>query len=237
MSDAQDHRPRFFSTFDEAWQVFLDRPSIVGIEQQREGFLRGRAQFLAVQVTVAEMPIAGDIEEVGDELSDIDGLIMMPPELLHMSIRGVGFQVIAAAQPGDVLRKEVPRIGERVARALRGVKSIPIEVGPVNVFPDALILEVRPVEELRALLRAVHEAIGGEDAFPYGIERYLPHITVATFRDRGVLPALRRRLPALRERPRVADVIRHLDYARWWFTGHDAAAAPELDIVRSYRLK
>jgi 2'-5' RNA ligase len=233
----QNEWPPLFSTFDEAWQVFLERPVIVGIEDQREGFLRGRAQFLAMQVSIADMPVGADVEEVCEQLADIDGLIMMPPEALHISVRGVGFQVIASAQPGDVLREDVPRIGERVAKALRGQKPIPIELGPVNVFPDALILEVRPVEEMRDLLRRVDEAIGGQDAFPYGIDRYLPHVTIATFRNRDVVPALRERLPALREQARIADTIRRLDYARWWFTGHDVTAAPELDIVRSYRLK
>lgn len=237
MSEEPERPPVLFSTFDEAWEVFLHRPVIVPIEAQREHFLRGRAQFLSMQVPVAEMPVAGDIEDLCSELADIDGLILMPPELLHISIRGVGFQVIASAQPGDILREDVPRIGERVAKALRGMKPIAIEVGPVNVFPDALILEVRPIEGMRDLLRLIDEAVGGRDAFPYDLDRYLPHVTIATFRDRSVVGALHDRLPALRQEAPVASTIRRVDYVRWWFTGHDLTTWPELDTIRSYRLK
>jgi 2'-5' RNA ligase len=233
MSDAEEHP--IFATFEEAWSAFLERGHIVPIEHQRERFLRGRAQFLSLQVPIAEMDAAGEIEATCDELEDIDGLILIPRDLLHISVRGVGFQVIATAHPGDILREEVGPIGQRVAKALRGVKPLAIEIGPVNVFPDALILEVRPIDEMRELLRRVDEAIGGRDAFPYTLERYLPHVTIASFRDESVVAALRGRLPPMREEAPTSDRIRRIDYVRWWFTGLDPAEWPELDTIRSYR--
>jgi 2'-5' RNA ligase len=224
-----------FGTFDEAWRWFMDGGELVTIEHQREEFVRGRAQFLAFQVPVGETPIAASIEALQSELADIDGLALMPPELLHISIRGVGFQVITKSRTGDVLRQEVGGIGERARAALRAAPRIDAEVGPINVFPDALILELHPIEPLRAILRAL-ESTGHEDAFPHTVERFLPHVTIATFLDPSAAIELRTRLPGMRERQPLRLAIRRIELARWWFTGHDLAAPPELETVRSYRL-
>jgi|CXWL01.1.fsa_nt_gi 2'-5' RNA ligase len=233
MSDSA--RP-IFSTFEEAWARFAAGGTLVPVEEQREGFVRGRAQFLSLQVPIGDMEVVQEIADVQDALADIEGLSLTPPELLHISVRGIGFQVIALSQPGDVLRQDVRNIGQRAAKALKGAKPIAISLGPVNVFPDALILEVRPIEPMRELLRRVN-AINEQDAFPYSAESYLPHITIATFLTTDVATALRQRLPLLRERPVLAAEVRRIDYVRWWFTGHDLAAWPELDTVRSFRLR
>ena len=225
-----------FSTFDEAWTWFSAGGALVPVEEQREKFVRGRAQFLSLQVPIGDMEVAQEIADVQDALADIEGLSLIPPELLHISIRGVGFQVIALSQPGDMLRQEVGNIGQRAANGLKGAKPIAISIGPVNVVRDALILEVHPVEPMRDLRRRL-DAVGEQDAFSYSVDRYLPHITIAAFLTTSVAPELRARLPLLRERPALAAELGRVDYVRWWFIGHDLAAWPELDTIRSFRLR
>jgi 2'-5' RNA ligase len=231
-------RPPIFTTFDEAWMHFERGGALVDIEQQREHFVRGRAQFLALHVPVADMPVAGEIAAFQDQLADVDCLTLMPRDLLHISVRGIGFQVIAKSQPNDVLRQEVAGIAERAAKALKDAPALDVAIGPVNVFPDALILQVQPVEPMRDLLRRLNAALQGPDAFPYGADSFLPHVTIATFLDaNAAAAALREALPPLRDQPPLDATISRIDFARWWFTGHDPAAWPELDLIRSYRLK
>jgi 2'-5' RNA ligase len=224
-----------FSTFDEAWAWFLRGGHLVAIEDQRERFLRGRAQFLSLQAPIAEMPAAQAIADLQNELTDIEGLSLMPPEILHISVRGVGFQVIAKSLAGDVLRQSVGGIGERARSALKGVAPIDIEIGPLNVFPDALVLEVHPVEALREVLRRL-DVVAEPDAFPYSADNYLPHVTIGTFLDPSVATALREHLPASRDAAPIHDRVRRIDFVRWWFTGDDVTAWPELNVIRSYRL-
>ena len=160
----------------------------------------------------------------------------MPPDLLHISIRGVGFQVIERKRDDDVLRQEVSRIAERAASVMRGVKPIEITAGPVNVFPDAIVLEVHDggvLNDLRTRLAALVPA----DAFGYDATQYLPHITIAWFLSADAAPALRERLPALRDREPIACTLRRTELARWWFTGVDYTEDPERDVVRSYPLR
>lgn len=226
----------FSATFDEAWQRFLAGEPLVATEEQRDGFLRGRAQFLSLQVPISEMAVADEVATFMEELADIDGISLISQELLHISIRGVGFQVIAKRLNDDVMRQDVGRIGERAAKALRSAKPVDVIIGPVNVFPDALILQVDPIEPMRDLLRALAE-VTSRDAFPYGVERYLPHVTIATFLDVSAGEQLRERLPALRDRAPLTARVDRIDYVRWWFTGHDLAAWPELDTIRTYKLR
>lgn len=230
-----DRQPPIFATFDEAWRWFTGGGDLVAVEEQRGGFLRGRAQFLSFQVPIGEMAVASQIAALQDELADIEGLSLIPGELLHISVRGVGFQVIASPQQGDVLRQDVGGISERAAKALHNMKPIDATIGPVNVFSDALILQVEPIEPLRDVLRAL-EVTRHPDAFPYQAQNYLPHVTIASFLDTAVANTLRERLPELRSEAPFSATINHIHLARWWFTGHDLAAWPELDTVRSYRL-
>ena len=235
-------RPPIFTTFDEAWTHFTSggarNGGLIDIEMQREHFVRGRAQFLALHVPVAGMPVADEIAAFQDQLAGIESLSLMPRDFLHISVRGIGFQVIAKSQPNDVLRQDVGGIAERAAKALKDVPALDVTIGPVNVFPDALILQVQPVEPMRDILRRLNAALEGPDAFPYGADSYLPHVTIATFLDApAAASALREALPPLREAPPLPATITRIDFARWWFTGHNPAAWPELDLIRTYRLK
>jgi 2'-5' RNA ligase len=79
--------------------------------------------------------------------------------------------------------------------------------------------------------------VTARDAFPYQATHYLPHVTIGTFLDPAVSTRLRHLLPTLRNREPASARIHRIDYVRWWFTGHDLAAWPELDTIRSYKLR
>jgi 2'-5' RNA ligase len=230
-----DDRPPFFTTFDEAWRWFTSGGALTSMDAWRERLTAGRAQFLSFQARIDGTPIADEVEELQDELGDIPGMAMFEREMLHISVRGVGFQVIAKKRPDDVTREDVGRATTHASSQLRGAKAIAIEVGPLNVFHDALILEVHDAGELAAIRRSLAEAT--DDAFGIADDQFLPHITIAMFEDpAAAAPALRERLPRLRERPRLVAKLTRIELARWWFTGHDSAF-PERDPVREYRLR
>ncbi|HXK34110.1 MAG TPA: 2'-5' RNA ligase family protein [Dehalococcoidia bacterium] len=228
--------PPIFSSFDEAWRWFLDGGELVPLAEQRERFTRGRAQFLSFEAPLAGSPVADEAAAVQDELAGIPGLAPWPLDLLHISLRGVGWQVIEKSRPDEVLRQEVGSIAERAARRLRGLGPIDVVVGRVNVLPDALILEVHESPGLVEARRRLEEAAGA-DAFGHSAATYLPHVTIGTFREGAATPALREMLALLRERPPVPVELRRLELARYWFTGLDPADDPERDTVRSYVLR
>jgi hypothetical protein len=224
-----------FASFPEAWRWFVDGGELVGIDEQRDSFAAGRAQFLSFQAPAIDARIVDLARTVRDELRDVDGLLPLDDDLLHCTVRPAGFQVLAKRRPDDVLREEVAHIGERAAAALASRRPIEVTVGPVNIFPDALILEVHDRGELGAMRSALAGVTPAQDPNRWpGAPEFLPHISLAFFADTSCAAALRERLPALRERQPVASRIARLDFARWWFVG-DPREQPELDVLRSYR--
>ncbi len=224
-----------FTSFDDAWSWFDGCGELEPLAAQRERFVAGRGQFLAFQVPIHDMPVASDVTSLQDEVADIDGVDLYSSALLHISIRGAGFQVIAKSRPDEILREDVGRISERAASVITRSTAIEATIGPVNVFPDAVILEVHDGGALGRLRSAL--AVIGDDTFRFDDTQYLPHITIATFAAGPDVATLRDRLRALRDRPPIATKITHIELARWWFTGVDVTDEPERDLVRSYRLK
>jgi 2'-5' RNA ligase len=225
----------FFSTFDEAWRWFASGGPLTSMDMWRERLTAGRAQLLSFQAPIAEKTIVRRIEDLQDELSDIPGLAMFDSGMLHISVRGVGFQVISKKRPDDVTREDVGRISKRATTLLRDARSATVEIGPVNIFHDALILEVHDGGALAELRRCLADA--PPDTFGVTDDTYLPHITIAMFPDpTTAAPILRERLPQLRDRPAIATKITRIELARWWFTGHESTF-PERDPVRTYKLR
>ena len=228
-----------YSSFDEAWAAFLAGGALQTAEQHREEFTRGRAQFLAFQAPVPDDATADLAGRLLDELADVDGLIATPPQWWHITVLPVGFQVIETRLPDDVLRQEVSSVAERAAAAVKRHRPIDVTAGPVNVFPDALILELHD-EGALARLREDLRGCLPERLAAYvaaGSPPFLPHVSIASFASEIVAAPLRERLPALRELPAVGAAVRRIELARWWFTGFDERQEMDVEVVRSYVLR
>ena len=225
-----------FTSFDEAWSWFAAGGELVSEADKRAAWTRGRAQFLAFAAPVTDAAVIDHARDLQDEMANVDGLRFVPDEQFHISIRGVGFQVIEKRRDDDVLRQDVPRIAARATPIVVATRQIAIAVGPLNVFPDAVVLEVRDDGSL-ADLRSRLGALSGPDAFGLGDAVYLPHLTIATFASAGLAGELRNRLPPLRGRAPVASSIRRIEFVRAWFTGIDESEETEIDVVHSYPLK
>lgn len=223
--------PRF-ATFDKASAWFEGGGELIAAAESAEALTRGRAQLLAFIVPV-EAPAALDaVDALHDVVADLPGVQRQPDELLHITVRVAGFQVIAKRFEDELLPREVDGIAAAATKTLRASAPFRVTLGPGNVFPDALILEVHDGGELAAL----RERIASAARLAAETEPYLPHVTVATFRDASIAPALRERLAELRALAQVEMPVGRVDFVRAWFTGLEAEP-PELDVVRSYVLR
>lgn len=230
--------PPTFTSFDEAWRWFAGGGELTPMGAWRDRFTAGRAQLLSFQAPLAGLDAADAIIGVQEELYDTEAgphLRFFEPEMLHISLRAAGFQVIAASQPGDITREDAARVMRDAMKALRGHGPVRARLGPLNVFPDALVLEVHDDGRLAAVRDALGPLVA--DAFGLSAPEYLPHVTVAMFGSPEAAEPLRRVLPALRERPPIELLLREVELARWWFTGLDGDALPERDAVRTYALR
>ena len=234
MSENENRAP-LFTSFDEAWGWFTGGGEIGSIDRWRDRFTGGRAQLLSFQAPVDDDAVIDAVLRVQDDVADLGAIVPFSPEMLHVSIRGVGFQVIEKTRRGDVLRQEVERAGQAAAKIIAALAPVEVEIGPVNVFPDALVMEVHDGGRLGELRRALGDVV--DDAFGVSDAQFLPHTTIGMFRAGADGDALRQRLPSVRERPGVRATMGRIDMARWWFTGIEPEDVPELESVRVYRLR
>jgi len=231
---SNSERP-LFSSFDEAWRWFNGGGAIETVEQARQRFTQGRGQFLAFQVRIADRRIVAEIAEIQRVLAALPGIELQSSDLLHISVRGCGFQVLKRQHEDEVLRGEVPAIAERAASILKHARRIEATLGPVNVFPDAVVLELHD----GGALGAVRSQLAGAIARDALIDdtHYLPHCTIAVFASSDAGGALRPALGPLRERAPARLKIDRIELARWWFTGFDERESVEAEPVRTYRLR
>jgi 2'-5' RNA ligase len=229
---------RTFRSFDEAWQAFVEGGELVTVEERRADFWQGRAQFLGFAAPLTSGDAVDLALDVQDALDGIEGLVLLPDDYFHITIRPIGFQVIERRNPDEVLRQEVPGISRRATPVMAGIGSLEVTVGPVNVFPDAVILEVHDDSAL-ADVRERLDSVGVADAYDGQLDDppYLPHVTIAQFHSRDAAGPLRERLPEMRKLPPVRSRIREVGLVRSWMTGVDADEPPELESLRTYRLR
>jgi 2'-5' RNA ligase len=96
-----------------------------------------------------------------------------PTEWLHLTMCEVGFRHQLDSTDLDE--------GIAAAReALRGTAPVDLRLGPVNSLDDAVVLEARPLDELRGLRATVRGAMAeaGIDRVQRDEDQFWPHVTI-----------------------------------------------------------
>lgn len=107
-------------------------------------------------------------------LSGLPGLDLIPARWLHLTTQGVGFT-------DEVSDTEVDAIVDRARQRLAKVDPVQATLGPATVTPEAILLNVAPLPELRRIrdeLRASITDVWGPDRLMEG-DDWTPHVSVA----------------------------------------------------------
>ena len=177
----------------------------------------GRAQFLSFQAPLDETRRARAGRRTCSTACGTLAARPMPDEHLHISLRGVGFQVIRARSDDELTREDVGRAGEFAARALRAIEPIEVtrrsrEHLPGRADPRSARRRGAGGDPRRARRRHAHDTLIDDG-------HYLPHVTIAMFDDPAAAAPSAIGCRALRELAAAPVTLRRIDLARWWFTG------------------
>ena len=107
------------------------------------------------------------------------GADLVPPRWLHLTVTDVGF---ADAIDDWTLRAA----RDSVRRAVRGLPSLRLELGPVAALPGAVVLPAHPLERLRELRQAVRRSTSEVGlAAPDDIDGpFWPHVSLCYVNSR-----------------------------------------------------
>lgn len=115
-------------------------------------------------------------------------------------MQGLGFV-------GEVSDEDVRAIVDTVAGRLAAVPAFDAQLGPAIVTPEALLLQVAPVDAVRAVRAAIREGIGSVwPEVPEPAEGFRPHVSVAYSNADGPAGPAREALQSVGSYPATARI-------------------------------
>ncbi|MEX1253574.1 MAG: 2'-5' RNA ligase family protein [Dehalococcoidia bacterium] len=222
------------SSFEDAWTRFQARASLrlVGDTLEWE-WSRGRAQFLAFLVRIEDAAVRDHLSRIAARLATVAGVEPYPDWYWHITVKGIGFQVIKRTQPDDVLRQDVPRIASEARALLTRHEAFEAQVGLANAFAEVVFVEVLDRGRCGALNVAVREA-ADVPRLPVDDAPFLPHVSIARFTSSEGLTQLKETLASLRaEGPGPAFTVGRLEFIKAWLSEE----TPEFDTLATYPLR
>jgi 2'-5' RNA ligase len=148
------------------------------------------------------------------KLAGLPGLDLVPEQWLHLTTFAVGY---ADEVPGASLDVMAAAAGQ----ALAAVPPIPVALGRVIYYPEAVVLAVEPSGALQPVLDAVTAATraGGRDGRT-STNPWLPHVTVAYSHDTGpaapIIAALGHWLPRTESTIKSVSLVAQAQLGRSW---------------------
>ena len=149
-----------------------------------------------------------------ERLQGLPGLDMVPARWLHLTTYVVGFVDELPASGVEAMVAEARRL-------LAAVAPIPVRLGRIYYFTQAVTLAVEPAAALDRVLEAVRAATSSA-----GCDRsrtqdpWLPHVSVAYSNRSGpaapIIAALGRRLPEIEVSFRSVSLVAQTQVGRSW---------------------
>jgi 2'-5' RNA ligase len=220
--------------FDAAWAAFQSHDSLRLLPDTLESeWMRGRDSYLAFLIPVADPPVVAHLRDAVQSVVDIPGVEAYPEDYWHITVKGIGFEVEAPAQPDDIAHADIAGIAATAREIFAAQPAFDVEIGPLSAFPEVIFAEVENSIPVRDLNRRVLEVMPGLIRYPFDGATFLPHISIARFTSNEGLPELKATIARLRDAPprptfRIAEV--QLVRARL------SERAPTLEVIETYAL-
>ena len=222
------------SSFEDAWESFQVRDSLrLAGDALEVEWTRGRAQYLAVLARIEDAAVRAYLARIAERLTGIAGVEPFPEWYWHITVAGVGFQVVKRTCEDDVLRQDVSRIAGKARAFFSREEAFEAQLGPVNAFADVVFVEAADGGRFRRLHAGLYEELPEIPRSPVDGAAFLPHVSIARFASQDGLDGLKRALAETRdEGSGPALAIRRVELVKVWLSEE----IPELDTIATFAL-
>jgi 2'-5' RNA ligase len=148
------------------------------------------------------------------KLADLSGLDLVPEQWLHLTTFAVGYA-------DEVPEASLDVMAVAAGQALAAVAPIPVTIGRIAYYAEAVVLAVEPSGALQPVLDAVTAATraAGRDGRT-STNPWLPHVTVAYSHDTGpaepIIAALGHWLPRTEITIKSVSLVAQTQVGRSW---------------------
>jgi 2'-5' RNA ligase len=153
-------------------------PSVRNHWWWRPGWAEGR-HFYACHLTLDDQPQLRElVAHYQQPLTGIQGIDLIPPQWLHLTMQGIGFT-------DDISRAELDQLDEALTHELASLAPPTVDFRYLTVHPEAIYLKAHPADALYPLLQRMHHAVAsvlGPDRFSEPVperEKFMPHVSIA----------------------------------------------------------
>ena len=222
------------SSFDDAWAQFQRRDSLrlAGDTLEWE-WSRGRAQYLTFLVRMDEPAVRDHLAAVIERIAAIPGIEPYPQPYWHVTVKGVGFQVIKRTRDDEILRADVARLAGKARAILTSRPPYRASLGLANGFAGVVLVEVIDGGGTAALNSLLLDGLDELTGAPIDAAGFLPHISIARFTSNAGLDELKATLALLREEPPGPEItVQRVELVKAWLSEE----APDLETLASYTL-
>jgi len=193
---------------------------------------KGRNQLLTFHIRIRDTKLTRKIAEIQHKLSSTPCVDPLAEDYLHITVKSCGFLAESKTYEDDIPIKNLQRIISRAEQILKPFHKFKVRLLKLNIFSDVLVVEVHDegtIGNLNKELQAIPEIKKMKFDYP----DFMPHISIAQFKNNQGFPTLISYLEELRETEFGDLAVNHIELVNAHLLGRYIT----LKTIRAFELR
>lgn len=170
------------NAFNQVWETRRDPPFVLESWVDSD-WAKGRTDYLTFLIRVRDETIIEKIKEVQSGLADFSCMDPFPVDYLHITVKELNsFLVQEKPAEDEISEEELPVLIEEARRRLGRFKPFELKLMNLNNFKSTIVVQAHDGGLVRNINGAMLE-IPGMRVLNYDYPRFLPHVSVAQYRN------------------------------------------------------
>jgi RNA 2',3'-cyclic 3'-phosphodiesterase len=169
---------RLAIAYERVWDAFQRSHSTADGRHDTPHWRAHSGPYAACVVRVPAEALQPNLTDLRRELADLQGVRLHPDHFLHIMLQELGFVVATPRQPDEISEARLEEFAQSIVDPIASMRALPVTLGGVNTFQDAVFLEVRRGDPLSRLHERLFDLAAMATLPSYS---YLPHCTIAHY--------------------------------------------------------
>lgn len=218
--------------FTDVWKRRNEVEPIVMKDWTDTDWAKGRNQHLTFLLRIEDKNLIEKIIKTQDKLSTIPCVDPIPIDCFHITVKQCGFLTESKEYEDDILRENLQKMINQAEEVLQTFSKFDVFLSKLNIFSDVVFIEVYDegkIGELNNGLQAIPETKKMEFDYP----NFLPHVSIARFRDSQGFTRLISCLEKTRDIEFGTVTINSIQL----IVAHLGTNYPEIETIQTFELK